>query len=210
MTTRVKNRLVAKKPAANYWRVYFGIGLIGIALAGGLLYWAFGRSKSVDTLAADLAGSNPHLRKVAARELSALGPNSRAALPQLTVALKDPDKRVRHATAKTLSELGLEAQPAAKALIDALAEPEADTRYYVVKALSKVDLSKDHVDAVPGLIRLLKDPNPKVRYYAAKCLKDIGPAARAAIPALKAAAEDANTETKDQVVAALQKVSRAK
>ena len=82
-------------------------------------------------------------------------------------------------------------EQAVPALIDALKETTPENRYYVFKALSKLELNKTHVHAVPALVAGLKDTDPKVRYYSAKCIKDIGPAAKAAIPALKEAAKDA-------------------
>jgi HEAT repeat protein len=210
MATQLKSKSVGEETKSGRTWMIAGIGVGGVAAIGLVLYLLFGRGPSVATLAADLVGPDPHKRHVAARQLSKVGLEAREALPELTQALDDPDKRVRHAVAKTMSELGIEATPAVTRLIGRLGETEADTRYYIVKALSKIDLDKEHVAAIPGLVLLLKDENPKTRYYAAKCLKDIGPHAKSALPALQAAANDPDAETREQIAAALQKVSKPK
>ena len=54
----------------------------------------------------------------------------------------------------------------------------------------------------------MADADADTRYYAAKCLREIGPAAGAAAPALKEATKDSDPEVLEAATSALKKVSR--
>jgi HEAT repeat protein len=189
--------------------VLTGVSTVVLIVIVGVLFLTLGRGKSVAALAAELKASDAHTRHLAARQLAKLGEQAKDAVPQLTDALTDTDKSVRHYAAKTLAEIGIDAKSATSALIADLGDADADTRYYVVKALSKLELDKNHTHAVPGLIRTLKDENPKTRYYSAKCLKSMGPAASAAIPALREAINDSDKDVKETATIALKKVTKS-
>jgi HEAT repeat protein len=201
----------AEETAAKTWNkptILMGIGTVGLIALVGVLFLTLGRGKSVAALAAELQSPDTHTRHLAARQLAKLGSQAKDAVSQLTHALQDSDKSVRHYAAKTLAEVGIDARPATDALIADLADPDPETRYYVVKALSKVELDQAHAGAVRALVKTLKDENPKTRYYSAKVLKGMGPAARAAVPALREASNDADKDVKETAAIALKKITK--
>ena len=61
-------------------------------------------------------------------------------------------------------------------------------------------------DAVPALTAALKDPDPAVRIRVAGNIAEIGPAARPAAAALRAAAKDRNANVRAAASAALKKI----
>ena len=61
-------------------------------------------------------------------------------------------------------------------------------------------------DGVTGLIKALSSKSPVVRKQAALALGELGPKAKAALPALKAALKDADADVRAAVVAALERV----
>ena len=75
---------------------------------------------------------NPTIRAEAANALGNLGPEAKVAIPQLTQALKDPNKTVRGKAARALVEAGPEAVPA---LIDSLKDKDESVRDFAVSAL---------------------------------------------------------------------------
>jgi HEAT repeat protein len=60
--------------------------------------------------------------------------------------------------------------------------------------------------AVPALIEALQDPSPAVRYPVTIALREIGPKAKAAIPALKKVADE---DISDEVAASARQAIRA-
>jgi HEAT repeat protein len=93
------------------------------------------------------------------------------AVPSLIIALKDEDELVREETARALGEIGPDAAPAVGGLIEALSEKD-----------------KDPGPAFPGSpTRWISKPPANA---AAEALGKLGPAAKAAIPALVAAEEN--------------------
>jgi HEAT repeat protein len=59
---------------------------------------------------------------------------------------------------------------------------------------------------VPALARALRDPDLFVRRFAAQALGELGPDARPAVPALKAALNDSRREVQEAALAALGKI----
>jgi len=126
--------------------------------------------------------------------------NAPAVLPALTDALLTLPAEGRRAPLATLTSLGPDARPAAPALAAALEEEVCrrdDDSYLVrplVRALVKIGAG---ADAVPPLVRLLGDPDAERRTDAVECLFFVGKDARAAVPALRAAARDKDQNVRE-------------
>jgi HEAT repeat protein len=128
------------------------------------------------------------VRAAAARALGAFGEAERAATPALFQALADPSETVRHDAADALSHVAMggdDLQP----LVATLASRDPYVRAFAAWTLGNMEAAAG--DAVPALAALVDDPETGVVVSAA--LARIGPAARAAVPALVAAlqSEDA-------------------
>lgn len=106
------------------------------------------------------------IRPAALRALAKRGP---AALPAIREFASDPDPRVR---AQALSVLG---KDGVELLAAALADGDANVRRTAAMALR--DCRAAALPALPGLRRLLGDPQMEVRGAAASALAAIGPAA---------------------------------
>ena len=61
---------------------------------------------------------------------------------------------------------------------------------------------------MPVFILALKDSHKFVRLTAARALGDFGPAAKEAVPALKAATKDADDEVKQSAMESLQMIGQ--
>jgi HEAT repeat protein len=126
------------------------------------------------------------VRQAAVQAVVQLGPQPRSALAALSDSLEDELAEVRFQAAISLGEMGKEARPATGALIRThLYDPDPAVRAEAAVALWKIDRQAEAV--VPALIRALGEANEFVCWIAADCLGDIGPAARDAVPALRAA-----------------------
>ena len=116
---------------------------------------------------------DPHIILSAIRALGQIGPGARAAIPLLTPMLKEPRHNAWMFAAQALGRIGPEARE--EALI-----------------------------AIPALIECLKtDQHPAGRRTAATFLAEMGPAARQAVPALKAATQDPAQEVRRAAVETL-------
>jgi HEAT repeat protein len=129
---------------------------------------------------------------------------------ELTAALKSPDAMVRAHAVQSLGQLGPAAKPAVADLANLVKDPDAKVRRQVIGALAAIrpgiEVSRgifaslmEDADpgvrlramsaiadagpaAVPVLVEALK--NDKVAYWACLVLRDIGPDAKDAVPAL--------------------------
>jgi HEAT repeat protein len=114
--------------------------------------------------------------------LAELGPDAAKMLPDLRKALADADSRVRVKAADLVWRLAKD-EVALRTLIDALHDPNKTARSDAAGTLG-ISLGAAAEPAVPALIRALWDQDNGVRDKAAEALGRIGPAARAAVPAL--------------------------
>lgn len=125
----------------------------------------FRSRKTFEKYARELKDSSPDVRRRAAQELADLG--SPDAVPHLTSALSDQDKKVRWQAAYALGYLGEEgSEEAFKALASRLEiEPNWNVRRVIVMTFR-------HWGKMPiePLIRALEDESPYVRRYAAMTL----------------------------------------
>ena len=157
--------------------------------ACGMLLFATGCSVGKDhklkVLISNLKDPHSATRVNAAMELSEMGPDAQAAVPELAAAVLDMNLNVRYYAAKALKGVGPGAQTAVPSLIKAL-------------------------DTFPGGSPPLEGPE---RYYgdarsvAAEALGAIGPGAREAVPALKKALNDENPSVREAAAEALERIA---
>lgn len=184
---------------------------------------------SVKELIGQLGAADAAARLLAIDQLGARGVNAAAAVAPLTSLLKDASADVRAHAAKSLGEIGEQARSAAPALLSLLKDDNPTVRRQAVKALGAirpgpkvmiplfVQLMKDSdpgvqmrilsavseagQSAVPGLIGALKDD--EVAYWACVVLRQIGPAAKEAVPALAEKLKDSRPDIRIQAILAL-------
>lgn len=147
------------------------------------------------------------IRWNAIRALGNIGAEAKSAVPNLLkVVEQDKDPFNALGAARSLGEMGPAAKSAVPALIRALKQhKDKEVRVEVALTLGHVD--PQNKVTVPALIDLLSDADEHTRNMAAFVLGEIGPAAPAAIPALKARAlNDSDDEVRAMARRALRKI----
>ena len=124
-----------------------------------------------------LKSKDEYARLAAARGLAALPPSPEIALPIFAKALVGADETTTHYMLDALASMGPAAVPQ---LIHAL--DYAPLRPQVAGILGRIGAPA--APATEALAKLLSDPDPNVSIEAAHALADIGPGAKAAVPAL--------------------------
>ncbi len=165
--------------------------------------------KAVAAVAGD-AGRDLAERLRALREIAAMGPAARPAVPDLVKLLRDPTIEVRDLASNALGILGPEAVPALLAsmrdgpewpanmaasalgrcdrtavplLSKALGEENREVRLLVLRAL--IWMGEEAAEAAPAVAALLKDEDPATRRFAVRALAGTGtPAISAVVGAL--------------------------
>jgi len=129
----------------------------------------------------------------------------RQALPALAECVEDPDVEARRAAIDVLEALGRQAVSAAPALVGALGDRDRFVRWAAARALGKIRPANAEA-VVAGLARLLGDTDSDLRLAAAAALSAYGPVARAALPALVAAAQAPEPELRLAALRALESI----
>jgi HEAT repeat protein len=183
----------------------------------------------VAALVGKLTSADESARLEAIDQLGARGAKAAEAVAPLVELLKDSSAPVRAHAVRSLGEIGAPAKPAVAALIQLAKDPDETVRRQVVKAVMHirpgpqvtvplcVRLLEDsdpgvrmrilHViaeagpKAVPGLIAALR--NDKAAYWACLVLREIGPAAKDAVPALTNKLQDRRPEIRREAILAL-------
>jgi HEAT repeat protein len=204
----------------------FCIVCASLLLGGPLL---FSGEVSLPELVAALKSPDEPARLRAIDQLGALAAGAADAVAPLTELLKDDSAKVRAHAAWALGAVGAAAKPAVPALAELLKDSDPAVRRQVVKAIQAirpgpqvmvplcVKLMEDPdpamrvrvlqaivgagAKAVPGLIEALK--NEKAAYWACLALREIGPAAKDAVPALAEKLKDPRPEIRREVVLTL-------
>src|SRR5262249_2216139 len=156
-------------------------------------FWTLRRMgpKTTPALLTMLKEENADARRDAVKALALIRPVAKETVPALLAALKDRDVKGRAAAATALADVGPEGEEAARAVIASLKDRELwetvvfgrpASEHVSVRALQRLGAA-----AVPGLIAALKDEDTVVRWQAALALGLIGPEAKEAVPALRAA-----------------------
>ena len=121
----------------------------------------------------------------AAHAVLQVGPQPLSAVAALSDALQEELDVVRFHAAIALGDIGREARPAVAVLTHAaLWDEDPAVRVEAAVALWKIDRNKAPL-VIPALIRALGDANELICWIAADCLGQMGPAAWAAVPALR-------------------------
>lgn len=135
---------------------------------------------------AALRGKDRDARNVAPGALALFVPEAKEALPVLIAGLDDPKTSDLHAEIiRELRDLG----PGASAAAPALTRKLGDRRFVDFIMFKATHLAGDALvaigpSAVPALVEALGSESEKTRFWAVRTLGEIGPAARAAVPAL--------------------------
>jgi HEAT repeat protein len=184
---------------------------------------------SVATLVGNLASADETVQLRAIDELGAQKEKAAEAVTPLVQLLKSPSAKVRAHAAHSLGEIGLQAKTAVEALAQLLKDPDETVRRHTVQAIAGIRPGP-HV-MVPLCIELLQDPDPAVRlrvmtaianvgaravpaliaaldndkaaYWACVVLRDIGPAAKDAVPALTKKLQHKDPEIRREAILAL-------
>jgi HEAT repeat protein len=142
----------------------------------------------VRALRANLKSDQVDFRIDAARSLGVIGPDAKAAVPDLIGALHDPDREVRIAAIFTLGEIGPSAADAVEPLMRAADDYEKDpgTAIMVIDALGRIRPAAGRV--LPHFVAMLRTPRHHAWINVAMALCRIGPEGRAeassTVPAL--------------------------
>lgn len=127
-------------------------------------------------------------------------------LPALRRGLHDEDLGVRNAACQSVEQLGRKAIALVPDLANLLPGDDEELQQSALRALYA--MGSDAAPAVPQLIHLLKSANPKLRQAVPPLLATIGkPAAAAAIPALRTALSDADSEVRLRAAEALRRLT---
>src|SRR6185295_7454975 len=108
---------------------------------------------------------------------------------------------------ETLGFIGAAHTGALRAILACVAESDDVISETDVRALRRIDTA--HVQLVPLLAEALSSSNWKVRYHAAEALREFGPRAKPAVPALAAALSRADSTDKHYWVGAYLEALRA-
>ncbi len=135
-------------------------------------------------------------------------PAAKQAIPQLRLALQNPDVNLRRSAAAVLANMRAEAKDAIPNLRKALKDRDAEVRFRAIDGLGRIRFPAK--DVVPDLRALLKhDADRNVRFNAAWALGQIGDDAKSAVPDLKKAVADQDIDVRNNAVAALGRIGAA-
>lgn len=159
-------------------------------------------SETVASLTASLADPSAEVRARAAQALGAMGEPAKSAAAGLTALLKDDDSTVRRQAVSALAAIQPGPEVMMPLLANLLQDSDPGVQLRVLQALADAGEA-----AVPGLIKALD--NDEVAYWACIVLRDIGPAAKDAVPALTEKLKDPREEIRMQAVLALGAIGEA-
>ncbi|MCE5301574.1 MAG: HEAT repeat domain-containing protein [Planctomycetaceae bacterium] len=190
---------------------------------------------TVASLTTALKSADEAARLDAIQKLGSLGEGAAPAVAPLTEQLKDASAKVRAHAAWALGRIGPSAGAAIPALLEMLKDPDADVRRQAVEAAVRIHpgadvpmplgvkvledadpgvrmrimsaIAESGEQAVPGLIQILDNDN--VAYWACIALREMGPVAKAAVPALTAKLKDSHPEIRREAILALGAMEQA-
>lgn len=127
-----------------------------------------------------------------------------SAVPDLIIALSNPDVAVRKIAAEGLGIIGIGAKSAVPELIKTLSDPDSIVRAHAATALGNI--GSEGQNAVPELTKALSNSDVGVRVEAAKALCKMGPVAKTAIPELLTALGDSDYDVRGAAAESLNKM----
>src|SRR5262245_47175204 len=203
------------------------------AAAAALADWGVHAAPVVPQLIQAPQGKDTELRWRAARALGAIG--DPAAVTALHAAVDDLEPAVRAQAIFAIGRLGVGDRPALEAITKGLTDKDVNVRRAAVRALRSIDADRQTI--IPLVLKLLEDNEPAVvmpalytiaeagaavvpalsealehpeaRYWACLVLAEIGPDAKAAVPALTKTLADKRPEVRLQAVIALGEIGPA-
>ncbi len=134
-------------------------------------------AEAVPNLTKLLKDSSADLRARAAEALGKIGPAAKSAVPELISLVTDPDKTVRREAIEAVHQIGPGPKVSIPLAVKVIEDAEPSVRMRALDALAERG-----EQAVPFLIEALE--NKEARYWACLVLGEIGPEAKAAVPAL--------------------------
>jgi len=163
---------------------------------------------AVEALIKLLDDKNPAVQHEVPMALGKIGPDAKAAVPALAKALQEREGTVCYGIVFALGRIGRDAKEAAPALMKTLESKDESLSMLSAWALAQMHPLNDKLAAkvVAVLVRALAEPSPKFRHGAAEALKQLGPQAKAAIPALKKALKDEDLSVREMSAQALKAI----
>ena len=153
-------------------------------------------AEAVGPLTELLKDNSAKVRAHAACALGEIGAPAKPAVPALAELLKDPDETVRRQAVKAVMHIHPGPQVTIPLCVKLLEDSDPGVRVRVLNAVAEAGPK-----AVPGLIAALK--NDKAAYWACLVLREIGPAAKDAVPALVKRLRDSRPEIRREAILAL-------
>ena len=134
--------------------------------------------------------------------LGEIGSPAKPAVPALAELVKDADETVRRQAIKAVMHIHPGPQVTIPLCVKLLEDSDPGVQVRILNAISEVG-----PQAVPGLIAALK--NDKAAYWACLVLRDMGPAAKDAVPALTEKLQDPLPEIRREAILALAAMEEA-
>lgn len=153
-------------------------------------------AEAVPALAAMTTDTSAAVRAHAAHALGAIGLPAKSAATALSGLLKDKDDLVRRQAVKALAAIRPGPQVMVPLFIQLMDDPDEGVRQRILQAASEAGPV-----VVPSLIEGLK--NEKAAYWACLLLRDMGPAAKSAVPELTKLLADPRVEIRREATLAL-------
>jgi HEAT repeat protein len=177
--------LVRSRGSSPIWRIKASTQLLGydqvIKNKANIIGLGAGGADDVPELVKGLKDASAQVRAESAEDLGLIGPQAKAAIPNLSEATKDRDRQVRLGAVIALARIDVnQSPPGLASLIEELKDKDPAVRLGVIEALG--DIGPPARPAVPALIELLKDADATIRFRSAESLGWIGEAL--AVPAL--------------------------
>jgi HEAT repeat protein len=158
-------------------------------------------ASAVGELSALLTDPLTDVRAHAAHALGQIGEPAKSAAAALTSLVKDENETVRRQAVKALTAIKPGPQVMIPLFVQLLDDSDPGVRQRILHAVAEAGPV-----AVPGLIEALK--NEKAVYWACVILRDMGPEAKAAVPALTALLKSPRVEVRREAVLALGAMQR--
>ena len=167
------------------------------------------KKPNVAALVEGLKSGDKAIRRDASYQLSQLGTEAKAAVPDLVKALDDSEDQVWFNSITALARIGPAAASAVPALLRQLAKVDRSNNhgqrwYRTAFALGSVGPA-----ALPELTKALGSDKAQVRSGAAKAISWMGADAESAVPALAKLIADGDADVRDQAALALGKIGLA-
>ena len=134
--------------------------------------------------------------------LGQIGAPAKSAVPALAELVKDPDETVRRQVVQAVLHIHPGPQVTIPLCVKLLEDSDPGVQVRILNAISQAG-----PQAMPGLIVALK--NEKAAYWACLVLRDMGPAAKDAVPALTEKLQDPLPEIRREAILALAAIGEA-